>query len=102
MARNARNGNLFFPVLVYSVSLFILTIFALVAAVVGESTAPLFVWINDQAGMLILAEVAVIMIACVLALAIDRRQILKQQAAKQDEMVLPTETHPSEDENTDA
>ena len=74
-------GNLFFQVLVISVSIFILTIFALIAAVIGESKAPLFRLINEQAGLLILSEVFVIMFACVLAMVIDRRQAVRRETS---------------------
>ncbi|HEY2251762.1 MAG TPA: hypothetical protein VGH74_11900 [Planctomycetaceae bacterium] len=66
--------NPFFPLAVFASVLFIVTILALVAGVLGDSRAPLAQLLDRYAGRLLAGEVAAILITGFLAMFVDRRQ----------------------------
>lgn len=57
---------------------FVVTILALVAAMLGDPAAPVNRWLDQHGGTLIAAEVAAILATGLLALAIDRRQTIRR------------------------
>ncbi len=71
--------NPFFRLVVVASAIFIMTIFALVAATFGGSASPASQFINAYAGTMFAVEVAVVLVLGLLALAVDRRQILRDQ-----------------------
>lgn len=80
MPDRAQSRNPFFPLAAFSAALFILTILALVASVFGDPHAPLAQLFDWYAGRLIAIEVAATLLTGFLALAVDRRQTLRELA----------------------
>ena len=77
----ARPRNPFFPLAAFSTVLFIVTILALVAGVLGDQRAPLAQLFDRYAGRLLAGEVAAILITGFLAMFVDRRQTKQSQKA---------------------
>ena len=75
----ARPRNLFFPLAALASVVFIVTILALVASVLGDSRAPLAKLLDRYAGRLIAVEVAAILVTGFLAMFVDRRQTRRSQ-----------------------
>jgi len=74
MSEPTHRRNPFFPLAAFASVLFIITILALVAGVLGDSRAPLAQLLDRYAGRLIAGEVAAILITGFLAMFVDRRQ----------------------------
>ncbi len=66
--------NPFFPLVVFSATVFVVTILAMVAVIFSDPAAPLAKFLNAHAGRLIAAEVAVTLVVGLLALIVDRLQ----------------------------
>jgi hypothetical protein len=66
--------NPFFAMVLFSASIFILTILAMVAVIFSDPRAPVARFFEAHAGRLIVAEVAVTLALGFLALAVDRLQ----------------------------
>ncbi len=64
--------NFFFRLAVASSAVFIITIFALVAALFGNPQAPPAQFLNAYGGVLIAGEVGVILFVAFVAMAVDR------------------------------
>lgn len=58
---------------------FVVTILALIAVVIGNSQSPGARWLNRHAGSLFAVEVAAILVLGYAAMAQDRRQTLREQ-----------------------
>ncbi len=71
-----RQRNPFFPLAAFASALFIVTILALVAGVLGDSRAPVAQLLDRYAGRLIAGEVAAILVSGFLAMFVDRRQTI--------------------------
>ena len=78
MPDDSRPRNPFFPLAVFCSGLFVVTILALLASVFGDPQAPLARLLERYAGRLIAGEVAAILLSGFLALAVDRRQALRE------------------------
>jgi hypothetical protein len=75
--------NPFFPLTILFGGMFIVTILALVASLLGDPRAPLAQLLDRHAGWLLVAEVVATLATGFLALVVDRRQTLaKDEAAK--------------------
>jgi len=79
MSEPARPRNPFFPLAAFASALFIITILALVAGLLGDSRAPIAQLLDKYAGRLFAVEVAAILITGFLAMFVDRRQTKRAQ-----------------------
>ncbi len=75
--------NPFFPLVLISTSIFILTILAMVAVIFSDPNAPVVRFFDAHATRLIIAEVVVILIVGFLALVVDRLQTRRQRAERE-------------------
>jgi len=73
-ARNAQPLNPFFRLVVVAAGSFIVTILASIATMFGNEQAPLTRFLNHYGGGLMAGEVALTLVAGLLALITDRRQ----------------------------
>ena len=71
-----RTSNPFFALTAFSTALFVVTILALVAAMLGDPRAPINRFLEAYAGGVIAVEVLAILLTGFVALALDRRQTL--------------------------
>jgi hypothetical protein len=76
MPDEPQHVNVFFRITIASGALFVLTIFALLAAALGNGEAPPARFLNEFGGWLIAGEVVVTLLAGFVAMAVDRRQTL--------------------------
>ncbi len=70
----ATKRNPFFPMVLFSATVFVLTILAMVAVIFSDPNAPVAKFFNANAGRLIAAEVVVTLVVGLLALIMDRLQ----------------------------
>ena len=84
--------NPFFRLVIVASAIFIITIFALVAATFGGSESPASKFINAYAGTMFAVEVGVVLVLGLLALVVDRRQILRDQPYEQNPLPVPSES----------
>jgi hypothetical protein len=73
-----RTANPLFPLAAVSTAAFIVTIFALVAVMFGDQSAPPVRFLNRHGGTLIAWEAGVTLLLGVLAMAVDRVQSLRR------------------------
>jgi len=76
--------NFFFRLVVFASALFVITIFALVATIFSDPDVPAVQFLNEYGGTLIAGEVIATLLIGFLAMAVDRRQILRKQPADED------------------
>jgi hypothetical protein len=76
---NESRPNIFFRFVVIAGFIFVVTILALIAGILGDGRAPVHQWLNRNGMILIVAEVAVIGITGLLALVIDRWRTLREK-----------------------
>lgn len=74
--------TLFFRLVVPATSVFVMTILALIAVLFGDERAPLARLLNRHGNTLLVLEFVAILVLSLLALVLDRRQILKDQQAQ--------------------
>ena len=72
--------NPFFRLVIVSAGFFVVTILAITATIFGETNSPVPRFLIRHAGTLITVEVLVTLVAGLLALAVDRRFILEDDA----------------------
>ena len=72
-----KKPNLFFTLAIAAGALFAITIFALVAIMFGDGEAPVSRFLNEHGGRLIVGEVTATLLLGWLAMAVDRRRILR-------------------------
>ncbi len=83
--------NPFFPMVLFSTAVFIITILAMVASIFSDPRAPVAKFLDANAGRLILAEVIVTLVVGFCALAVDRLQTRRERsAAQKSDPPLPT------------
>lgn len=80
---NRRKSNPFFAMVLCSASIFVLTILAMVAALLGDPRAPMAKFLDAHAGRLIAAEVIVTLVVGLFALVVDRWQNRRGSTATQ-------------------
>lgn len=93
MRHQPKPASLLFRLTAVAAGVFVVTILALIAIVIGNSHSPGAVWLNRNAGSLFAVEVTAILGLGFAAMAQDRRQTLRQQG---EDDPSPT-TPPSED-----
>lgn len=76
--------NFFFRLVVFASALFVITIFALVATIFSDPDVPAVQFLNEYGGTLIAGEVVATLLIGFLAMAVDRRQILRKQPVDED------------------
>ena len=81
MSNRPERVNPFFRFVIVATAVFIITILALVATVFGDPSAPIARFLNEYGGSLIGIEVVVILMLGFIAMAVDRRQILRNMPA---------------------
>lgn len=74
--------TLFFRLVVPATSVFVMTILALIAVLFGDERAPLARLLNRHGNTLLVLEFVAILVLSLLALVLDRRQILRDQQAR--------------------
>jgi len=92
-----RGMNVFFRLTVVATSVFVVTILASLSTLFGDPLSPVNVFLEQRATGILVFEVAVILTLALLALSVDRRRTLKQQATA----TQPTPT-PAPDVVTDS
>ena len=78
MSDHSEAMNPFFRLVALAGALFVVTILALVAVPFGDPAAPVAQWLNRNGGVLIGAEVALILVLGFLAMLVDRRQTIRR------------------------
>jgi lysylphosphatidylglycerol synthetase-like protein (DUF2156 family) len=81
MRRQGSPPGLLFRLIVPATAIFIITIFALLAAPFSDQQAPIWEMLEKSGDRLLLAEFVVIIVLAVFAMAWDRRQIVKAATA---------------------
>ena len=64
---------------------FLLTVLIMLASVFSDGKSPVFVWFNQNAVMLIIVEVALVIVASVAAMAFDKSASADDEIAAEDE-----------------
>lgn len=77
-------ASLLFRLTAVAAGAFVVTILALIAAVIGNSQSPGAKWLNRHCGTLFAVEVAAIVAFGIAAMAQDRRRTLRDQQASSD------------------
>lgn len=78
MSDHSEATNAFFRLVALAGALFVVTILALVAVPFGDPAAPVAQWLNRNGGVLIGAEVALILVLGFMAMLVDRRQTMRR------------------------
>jgi hypothetical protein len=97
-SRRSAARNPFFPMVLFSASVFILTILAMVAVIFSDPRAPVARFFDAHAGRLIIAEVIVTLIVGFLALVVDRHQNRRDRSLSKSDK--PINRRPSLDKKT--
>lgn len=79
MRHPPKPASLLFRLTAVAAGMFVVTILALIAIVIGNSHSPGAVWLNRNAGSLFAVEVAAILGLGFAAMAQDRKQALREQ-----------------------
>ncbi len=74
--------TLFFRLVVPATSVFVITVLTLIAVLFGDERAPLPRLLNRHGNTLLVVEFVLILVLSVLAMVLDRRQILKDQRSQ--------------------
>src|SRR5690606_2153926 len=80
-APQSKKQNPFFPMVLCSATIFILTILAMVAVIFSDPRAPVAKFLDAHAGRLIVAEVIVTLFVGLCALVVDRLQTRRRKSA---------------------
>ena len=78
MSESTERPNLFFRLTTFAGAVFVITILSLVASVFGDPQAPPARFLNAHGTTLILWQVGVILVLGLVAMAVDRRQMLRR------------------------
>lgn len=76
--------SLLFQLVVPATALFIVTILSLIAVLFSDERAPVARWLNRHGNSLLAAELVVIIVLSILAMAVDRRAMLVAAARDTD------------------
>ena len=76
--------NIFFRLIIPAAAAFIVTVLAMVATVFGDPEAPINGLLDRYGGYLVTVEVMIILVLLLLALGIDRREILSGKGSNRD------------------
>ena len=87
MTEKPKPLNKFFPLVIAASALFIITIFAMSANIMGDPEAPMTGFIDRYAGFALGIEFVCILIFGFLALIMDRREILKEQEEEKQKLL---------------
>lgn len=79
MRHQPKPASLLFRLTAVAAVVFVVTVLALIAIVIGNSHSPGAVWLNRNAGSLFAVEVAAILGLGFAAMAQDRKQTLRNQ-----------------------
>lgn len=79
MNRPHKPASLLFRLTAVAAGVFVVTILALIAIVIGNSQSPGARWLNRNAGSVFAVEVAVILVLGFAAMAQDRKQTLRER-----------------------
>ncbi len=93
MRHQPQPASLLFRLTAVAGGLFVVTILALIAIVIGNSQSPGAIWLNRHASSLFAVEVFAILGLGFAAMAQDRKQALREQTDADPEPTIP----PSED-----
>lgn len=93
MRHRPQPASLLFRLTAVAAGFFVVTILALIAAVIGNSQSPGARWLNRHAGSVFAVEVGAILGLGFAAMAQDRRQTLRER---------PDSVPPENNENPDA
>jgi hypothetical protein len=79
--KSASARNPFFPMVLFAVTVFIITILAMVAVIFSDPRAPVAKFLDANADRLIIAEVVVTLFLGLCALVVDRKQSRRERQA---------------------
>ena len=77
--------NPLFRLVIVVSAAFLLTVLIMLASVFSDGKSPVFVWFNQNAVMLIIVEVALVIVASVAAMAFDKSASADDEIAAEDE-----------------
>ncbi|MBL8816238.1 MAG: hypothetical protein JNL58_09420 [Planctomyces sp.] len=80
--------GLLFRLVVPATAVFIVTILSLIAVLFSDERAPLAKFLNRNGNSLLAVEFVVIIVLAILAMIVDRRQILRDQQRPREESAL--------------
>lgn len=84
--------SLLFRLIIPATSVFIITILSMIAVIFSDERAPVARFLNTYGNRMLLVEFIVVLVLAVLAMAMDRRQILKDQRSKDSSRQQPPES----------
>ncbi len=82
--------GLLFRLVVPATAVFIVTILSLIAVLFSDERAPLAKFLNRNGNSLLVAEFVVIIVLSILAMIVDRRQILRDQQRLREQLTSQT------------
>ena len=82
-------SRLLFQLTAIATMVFVVTILALVAVLLGDPAAPMNVWFNDHGTTVLIIEVVAIVIFGLAAMTADRRETLRALSAAKSTKVTP-------------
>lgn len=94
MRHQPKPASLLFRLTAVAAGVFVVTILALIAIVIGNSQSPGAVWLNRNAGSLFAVEVAAILGLGFAAMAQDRKQTLREQKDAEPAPTTPPSQEP--------
>lgn len=91
MSKPQEEISLLFRAVIALAALFCITIFAMVAAMVGDNGSPVVRFLNDHGGTIIVVEVIATLAVCFLAMAADRIKTLRSEREQENKPQHSTE-----------
>ena len=83
MSEKPKPLNIFFTLVIIASALFIITIFAMSANILGDENAPMTSIIDRYAGIALVIEFVAILVFGFLAMALDRSEMLREKAKEE-------------------
>jgi len=77
-------SRLLFRFTAVATTVFVITILAMIAMLLGDPVAPVNAWFNDYGGIVLAVEVLAIVVLSLAAMAADRRETRQAQAKAAD------------------
>lgn len=73
-------SRILFQLTALATTVFVITILAMVAMMLGDPMAPVAVWFNSQGTVVLVVEVVAIVLLGLAAMTVDRRETLRAQS----------------------
>lgn len=76
--------NIFYRLVLIASALFVITIFAMIANLMGDPEAPATSLIDRYSGLALFVEFIAVLVFGFLAMAVERREIVREQAKEEE------------------